>query len=114
LHRPDCAEGFDAIYVAVMSRYSATRFAAMCRVWHQFTTTCTLAQNDYFAEVRTPPNAIFINDQHAQQGTAHPRHRRAEALINQVLARRRHVNLLPHEVRPSIVRVGLCLSRRKA
>lgn len=114
---PTAQKGFDAIYVAVMSRYKRhTLCRDVPRVALVYYDLHTRTKTDYFAEVRDSlPNAIFINDQHAQQGTAHPRHRRAEALINQVLARRRHVNLLPHEVAAYINRahVGLCLSEEE-
>jgi glycosyltransferase involved in cell wall biosynthesis len=73
----------------------------------------TRAGSTYFAELKeTLPNATFINEQYAQQRLARPLHRRAETLINSVLAQRRHVNLSPHDVAACInrARVGLCLS----
>jgi len=114
---PVAQKDFDAIYVAVISRYKRH---ALCRdvasVALVYYDPHTRTNSAYFAELKKNlPNAIFINEQYAQQGLARPLHRRAETLINQVLARRRHVNLSPHDVAACInrARVGLCLSEEE-
>jgi glycosyltransferase involved in cell wall biosynthesis len=111
---PASRKDFDAIYVAVISRYKRH---ALCRdlpsVAFVYYDPHTRAGSTYFAELgEMLPNATFINEQYAQRALARPLHRRAEKLINQLLAQRRHVNLPPHGVAACInrARVGLCLS----
>jgi glycosyltransferase involved in cell wall biosynthesis len=114
---PAARKDFEAIYVAVISRYKRH---ALCRdlpsVALMYYDPHTRTRSGYFAELKeTLPKAIFINEQYAQQRFARPLHRRAEPLINRVLAQRRHVNLSPQHVAACInrARVGLCLSEEE-
>ncbi len=115
--QPNLRRDFDAIYVAVLSSYKRHMLCRdVPRLALVYYDPQTRSDPSYVAVLkRNLPNAVFINEEYARLRLARPLHRRAELLINEVLARRGHVNLPPHEVAVCInrARVGLCLSEEE-
>ena len=115
--QPTADKAFDAVYVAVLRPYKRHQLCVdvptLALIYYDPQIHISFS---YFTELQSLlPNATFINKEYARQGMARPLHRRAEELINQVLARRLHVNLMPHQVAAGInrARVGLCLSEEE-